>query len=64
MNLIKNDVSRCNNHRCEKRNRCNLYLQLKIDTEDFKKENQSKSISVTRYEDKNCTNFNEFDDNN
>lgn len=64
MNLIKNDVSRCNNHRCEKRNRCNRYLQLKIDTEDFKKENVTKSISVYINDEKNCMKFLEFDDNN
>jgi hypothetical protein len=64
MNLIKNDVSRCNNHQCKKRMRCSRYLQLKIDTEDLKKEIHPLSFSVTRNEDKNCTKFIEFDDNN
>lgn len=61
---LNNDVSRCSNHVCVKRNRCCRYLQLRIDTEDFKKENQSKSISVTRFEEKDCKMFIEFDDNN
>lgn len=63
-NLIPDDASRCLNKRCDKQNRCNRSLQLKIDSEDFKKENVTKSISVFINDEKNCTKFIEFDDNN
>ena len=61
--LISEDISRCSNHSCIKRNRCCRFMQLEIDKEEFKKV-KHKSISVTRFEEKNCKMFIEFDDHN
>lgn len=59
-NLIPNDYSRCNNHRCAKRMVCNRYLQLVIDKEN----NTGETVSVTSYREIDCKELIEHDDNN
>lgn len=48
--LIHNDISRCNNHRCDKRANCKRYLQIEID------KSKKRTAWVTRYESENCKN--------
>lgn len=43
-NLINNDTSRCNNHRCALRTGCARYMQLAIDAKQ-----NSPLYSVTRF---------------
>lgn len=50
-NIINNDISRCNNHRCRLRMNCKRYLQLGIDFENYKDENYSfRTTPVSRFE--------------
>ena len=70
-NILSPEVPRCNNHRCEKRNRCSRYLQLQIDTKNYTDYTDFITLPVEKFEGKDkdekgnhCTNFIEFDDNN
>lgn len=52
--IKKNDISRCDNYKCEHRNRCARHQQLIAD-----KDNTDESIlfSVTTFENNKCKHF-------
>ncbi len=67
-NLINNDVSRCNNHRCPKRNDCARYRQLELDFVAYRDNAKLpqrtiiasevlSSVPVTRFDAENCGHF-------
>jgi len=55
--LITNDTSRCNNHRCEKNLNCKRYVQLRIDFLQKGHKASDKHFAITRFESYACLNY-------
>ena len=52
--MIKNDISRCDNYKCKRRNRCARHLQLIADKDNL---DEVFLFSVTTFEKNKCKYF-------